>query len=175
MSPVRLRPAVPADRPVLERWDEAEHVIASDPNDDWSWQTELAREPAWREQLMAELDGRPIGFVQIIDPEAEESHYWGDCGPGLRAIDIWIGEADCLGQGHGTRMMQLALERCFADPNVMAVLIDPLLSNRRARRFYERLGFRPEGERRFNDDDCMVYRLTRADWAAKKDGPQGLP
>jgi aminoglycoside 6'-N-acetyltransferase len=35
-----------------------------------------------------------IGFVQIIDPAREESHYWGDAPGGLRAIDIWIGEAD---------------------------------------------------------------------------------
>jgi ribosomal protein S18 acetylase RimI-like enzyme len=60
----------------------------------------------------------------------------------LRAIDIWIGEAADLGRGYGTRMMRHALERCFADPAVKAVLIDPLASNTRARRFYERLGFR---------------------------------
>jgi RimJ/RimL family protein N-acetyltransferase len=73
--------------------------------------------------------GRPIGFVQIIDPAREESHYWGDCEPNLRAIDIWIGEADCLNKGYGTQMMRLAIERCFADPSVTAILIDPLASN----------------------------------------------
>jgi aminoglycoside 6'-N-acetyltransferase len=38
-------------------------------------------------------------------------------------------------------MMELALERCFADERVNAVLIDPMASNTRARRFYEKLGF----------------------------------
>jgi hypothetical protein len=37
-----------------------------------SWETELLRFPAWRQQL----DGRPIGFVQIINPLLEDSHYW---------------------------------------------------------------------------------------------------
>lgn len=122
---------------------------------------ELARNPDWREQLIAELEGRPIGFVQIIDPAREESRYWGDAGPNLRAVDIWIGEADCLGKGHGTQIMRLALERCFADPRVEAVLVDPLAANARAHRFYERLGFRRVGPRRFGADACLVYRVER--------------
>ena len=110
------------------------------------------------------VDGRPVGFLQIIDPAAEETHYWGDVEGGLRAIDIWIGEEEDLGRGYGTRMMRLALERCFADPGVGAVLIDPLEINIRARRFYERLGFRLVERRRFGDDDCCVYRLERSAW-----------
>jgi hypothetical protein len=34
----------------------------------------------------------------------------------------------------------------------------------RALRFYERLGFKPIGPRRFGEDECMVYRLERASW-----------
>ena len=136
-------------------------MVSSDPNDDWGWETELARSPAWREQLIAEVDGRPVGFVQIIDPAREDSHYWGEVGENLRAIDLWIGEEADLGQGYGTRMMELALARCFADPAVSAVLIDPLAGNTRAHRFYEGLGFRFVERRRFGQDDCFVYRLDR--------------
>ena len=140
--------------------------MASDPNDDWNWEVELARDPDWREQLIAELDGRPIGFVQIIDPAREETRYWGDVAAGFRALDIWIGEEDDLGRGHGTRMMRLALDRCFSDPEVSAVLIDPLASNTRAHRFYERLGFRFVERRGFGADDCFVLRLARAEYAS---------
>lgn len=162
---MELRPATPADLGLLRRWDEQPHVIASDPNDDWSWETELNRAPDWREQLIAELDGRPIGFIQIIDPAREESRYWGDVPADLRAVDIWIGEASDLGKGYGTKMMQLALARCFADQDVSAVLIDPLASNMRAHRFYERLGFQFVERRRFGEDECLVYRLDRAKYA----------
>ncbi len=162
---ITLRPATPADAPLLRHWDEQPHVVAADPNDDWDWENELARTPDWREQLMAELGDRPIGFVQIINPAQEESHYWGDVPDHLRAIDIWIGEASELGKGYGTQMMSLALARCFADPQVTAVLIDPLTSNTRAHRFYERLGFKFLEHRRFDSDDCLVYRLTRGDWS----------
>jgi aminoglycoside 6'-N-acetyltransferase len=162
---VSLRPATPADLPLLRRWDEQPHVVASDPNDDWDWVTELARNPDWREQLVAEVDGRPIGFLQIVDPAREDSCYWGEVTRDLRALDIWIGDPEDLGRGYGTEMMRLALARCFADPRIAAVLLDPLASNTRAHQFYERLGFRFVERRRFGDDDCFVYRLDRADYA----------
>jgi aminoglycoside 6'-N-acetyltransferase len=161
---MNLRHATPADLDLLQHWDEQAHVIASDPNDDWHWEVELERSPDWREQLIAEIEGRPIGFIQIIDPAREDSHYWGDIATNLRAIDIWIGEEADLGKGYGTKMMRLALARCFADPAVTAVLIDPLVSNTRAHRFYERLGFKQIDRRQFGDDECFVYRLNREDW-----------
>ena len=87
----------------------------------------------------------------------------GDVPENLRAIDLWIGEERDLGQGYGTQMMHLALARCFAVPEVVAIIIDPLASNTRTHRFYERLGFRFVERRRFGDDDCLVYRLERSD------------
>lgn len=161
---IDLRPATPADAALLRHWDEQPHVIASDPNDDWNWEIELERTPEWREQLIAQIGSRPIGFIEIIDPARDDSHYWGNVTENLRAIDIWIGEESNLGKGYGTQMMQLALARCFADPLVTAVLIDPLASNTRAHRFYERLGFQFVELRQFGEDECFVYRLNRVDW-----------
>jgi aminoglycoside 6'-N-acetyltransferase len=157
---MNLRTATIADLARLRHWHEQPHVLAAT-DDDWGWEVELNRRPDWREQLIAEVDGRPVGFVQIIDPAREESQYWGDVPAGLRAIDIWIGEADDLGKGYGTKMMELALVRCFFDPAVTAVLVDPLENNTRSHRFYERLGFEFVERRRFGHDDCFVYRLTR--------------
>lgn len=99
---MNLRAATLADLALLRHWDEQPHVVASDPNDDWNWEVQLARCPDWREQLIAELDGRPIGFLHLIDPAREESHYWGAVPAHLRAIDIWIGEAAALGRGHAS-------------------------------------------------------------------------
>lgn len=63
MLHLRLRPATIKDLPLLLYWDEQPHAVASDPNNDWNWAEELHRKPEWREQLVADLDGRPIGFV----------------------------------------------------------------------------------------------------------------
>jgi aminoglycoside 6'-N-acetyltransferase len=159
-----LRGATTVDTALLRRWDQQPHVVASHPHDDWAWETELRKSHDWREQLIAEMDGRPVGFLQIIDPAREDSRYWGIVPPGLRAVDIWIGEPADLGKGYGTRMMHLALARCFEDPAVSAVLVDPVADNTRSHRFYERLGFRFVERRRFGRDDCIVYRLNRGDY-----------
>ena len=158
---IKLRPATIDDLELLEYWDTKQHVIDCDPSDEWDWETELNRDPVWREQLMAELNGKPIGFIQIIDPYKEETRYWGDVGQDKRAIDIWIGEETNLNKGYGTIMMNLAIDRCFSDPAVNAILIDPLKSNTKAHRFYERLGFEFVEERAFNDEACYVYELAR--------------
>lgn len=158
---IQFRKANLNDLKLLQYWDTKQHVIDCDPDGDWEWEKELAYEPEWREQLVAELEGSPIGFVQIIDPHLEETHYWGTVGPGKRAIDIWIGEEAQLGRGYGTQMMRLAIARCFKDPNVNSILIDPLKTNVKAHRFYERLGFVFVEERVFEGAACFVYELKR--------------
>ncbi|MEL7545175.1 MAG: GNAT family N-acetyltransferase [Pseudomonadota bacterium] len=170
---VILRPATLADAPLFDSWDQQPHVIIATSDDpeaqtafeDAVWIDELSSDDPASHFYVAEVHGRPIGAMQVIDPALERTHYWGDdCPPNLRAVDIWIGEADCLGKGYGTEMMRLAIESAFADPLVEAILIDPLNSNTDAHRFYQRLGFRPIGRRMFEDDDCLVHRLDRADW-----------
>jgi aminoglycoside 6'-N-acetyltransferase len=161
--PVSLRLASLDDVPLLERWDTLPHVIAATGDDDVvDWVAELTRRAPWSEQFMIEADDRPVGIIQVIDPREEETHYWGDAAPHLRAIDIWIGEPEDLGRGFGTEGMRLAIDHCFADPDVSAILIDPLERNHRARAFYRRLGFVEVGPRRFGTDDCMVMRLDRS-------------
>ena len=61
-------------------------------------------------------------------------------------------------------MMEMAIDRCFKDPGVNSILIDPLKSNTRAHRFYERLGFRFVEQRSFGEDECFVYELKRNEW-----------
>lgn len=85
----------------------------------------------------------------------------------MRALDIWIGLAADLGKGYGTNMMKLALYKCFEPPEVNAVLIDPLKSNYRAHKFYERLGFQFVEERMFGEDNCRVYQLTRKQYQTR--------
>ncbi len=156
-----MRLATYEDLELLEEWDRQEHVIASDPDTDWNWDKELRYEPPWRQQLVAEVDGRPVGFVQIIDPAEEETHYWGDVSKNHRAIDIWIGMPEDLGKGYGSQMMNLSINRCFSNPDVEAILIDPLKTNFRAINFYRRFGFTHIEDRKFGDSWCSVMVLSR--------------
>lgn len=167
-----LRVATPADVPMLDLWDRDPVVIActsDDPDAEKAfegadWTEEIAANSAASCYYIAERDGRPIGAMQVIDPRAEPTHYWGDIETNLRAIDIWIGDARDRGGGNGAAMMRAVIDRCFDSPAVTAIVIDPLASNTRAHRFYQRLGFKPVGRRRFDKDECLVHRLERADW-----------
>lgn len=171
---ITLRPATLDDVPTFERWDRDPDVIAATSDDpdaatafeDIDWSEEIAAFSEVSGYYVAEEDGRPVGGMQIIDPHREPTHYWGDCPPHLRAIDIWIGDAIDRNRGLGVEMMRLAIDKCFADPDVIGIVIDPLNSNTDAHRFYQRLGFTVVGRRLFGDDDCLVHQLTREDWDA---------
>ena len=149
-----LREANINDISILQHWDKQQHVIDCDPEDDFDWEIELRKFPVWRKQFVAELNSRPIGFLQIIDPAEEETHYWGNIEKNLRAIDIWIGEKEDLGKGYGTVMMKLALKICFKDKTVKKVVIDPLETNVKSHKFYERIGFKFV-EERFRKESCL--------------------
>lgn len=168
-----LRQATLDDVATLALWDDKPHVkwctgldpqapIPDDEGEDWA--ALVTKDVDWFDVLMGEVDGRAIGVVQIIDPHLEETHYWGECAPNQRAIDIWIGEEADLGRGFGTQMMEQAIERCFDAPENVNILIDPLVINEKAIRFYRRLGFADVEERWFDEDHCLVMELRRAAW-----------
>jgi len=159
---ISLRTATIEDLDLLLYWDKKQHIIDSDPDDDWNWALELNRQPKWREQLIAELDGQPIGFVQLIDPAKEETNYWGNVEQDKRAIDIWIGEEENLGKGYGTIMMNLIKHRCFCNHTVTGILVDPLKSNTMAHRFYKKNGFEFIEERNFQGMLCFVYEFKKS-------------
>jgi aminoglycoside 6'-N-acetyltransferase len=174
---ITLRNATIDDIAMLLEWDEKEHLQGSyggDPDfNDWNWVYELRRNDlSWRYQLIAqgvenESHTIPIGFVQIIDPLEEESHYWGiDCEPNLRAIDIWIGDERYINRGCGTKIMKQVLQSSFVfgNMNVIGAIIDPMADNYAAHRFYQRLGFVPIGIQYFGPDRCLVHRMNRIDY-----------
>lgn len=148
--------------PILEMWDEDADVQSSGGEDDnLDWALEIGREVNWREILLAEHQGSPVGVAVLIDAREEETHYWGvDVEKGAWAIDIWIGEARNRSRGFGGQLMKAALTRCFFDHGASAVLVDPLLANVRAIKFYRREGFEAVGPRMFGGDECLVMRAT---------------
>jgi aminoglycoside 6'-N-acetyltransferase len=73
------------DVPLLDLWDRQPHVMAATSDDpdrpkafgDTCWPDELALVGPDCQYLVAELSGRPIGAMQIIDPHTEATRYWG--------------------------------------------------------------------------------------------------
>lgn len=163
-----MRKATIQDSELLRYWDNQPHKKEADPYSDWQWETELGRDVSWREQLIAEVDGRPIGFMELLRCAEEPEHYWGDVPSSWMAIDIWIGEGSDIGRGYGSQMLSQAMERCFANEDIHSIVLDPIVTNIRARRFYERHGFRFVENRWFDLDLCAVYRLDKSDWFERK-------
>ena len=97
---MKLRPAVVTDIPLLKAWDENPYVIdATGEDSDYDWSEEIPRTADWGELLIAEEGGRPIGFMEIIDPAREPTRYWGDyrsaraqypCAPVLRKARVQV-------------------------------------------------------------------------------------
>jgi len=55
-------------------------------------------------------------------------------------MDLYIGEADMVGRGHGSRFLRQHVEHLFSQ-GVPAAGADPHPQNIRARRAYEKAGF----------------------------------
>ena len=152
------------DVALLAQWDDDPdvHAAIGGRGSDWyDWPVELGRDVPWRELLIAEEDGRAVGFMQLADAAGEESHYWGDVAPGTWSLDIWIGAPDDRGRGLGAEMMQTAMQRIFEHHGATTIVIDPRSDNTRAIAFYGRLGFEQIGIRQFDDDECVVMQFLR--------------
>lgn len=174
---VILRKAFIDDLKMIQAWDKEPHVAAAigadeDIEDQWL-EKQLTTPSPFIWIYSAEINNQPIGCLQICDPVYEETHYWesalsqlkldkkelspnADSTSSLRAIDIWIGPKEYLGKGYGTQMMKLAHELCFQSANVTKILIDPLISNVRAIRFYKKLGYSEVKNHCFGDDHCLI-------------------
>jgi aminoglycoside 6'-N-acetyltransferase len=91
-----------------------------------------------------ELEDRPIGYVQFYAwvnwPEevramgVEPDDAWG--------IDLFIGETDVWGRGIGTRVVDVVSRHLFERCGARVVTLDPLMTNGRAIRSYEKAGYR---------------------------------
>ena len=163
---IALRPMRADDVDLVLRWDEDPDVAAAlgGPAADWyDWPAELTRDVPWRELLIAEEDGHPIGFVQLIDAAEEESHYWGEVEADTWAIDLWLGSPADRGRGLGSQVMRAAILRAFDEHEARTIVIDPVATNVRAIAFYERLGFARIGPRELDGELCLVMRLRRGD------------
>jgi GNAT superfamily N-acetyltransferase len=145
---VKIRVATPDDAPAIETirvqgWRSAyRHVFPPDdldalPIDPDRWRPRLHVPPPGWTTMMCEHDGRVVGFASI-GPSRDED------GPGeLYAIYV---DPDAWSTGAGRALMVEAERRLAAryDTALLWVLED----NPRARRFYERAGWAPDGTRK---------------------------
>ncbi|MFH1763734.1 MAG: GNAT family N-acetyltransferase [Gemmatimonadota bacterium] len=141
-SGVQLIPFLaPRDLPLLRAWLDRPHVTRwwGDPEEALA---HASQHPPAMHGIIA-LDGEPIGYVCWQSPSAEEIATAGLSAlpPDHIDVDIFIGEEDCIGRGIGPQVLFMVLERLEC-AGVSSVGLATDVDNQRARRAYEKAGFR---------------------------------
>ena len=99
-------------------------------------------DPTYR--YLAKIDGRPVGMLQHyrIGDSAEYAEALA-LGEDAIGVDLFIGEADLIGRGHGPAMLrQFLRDVAFPFHGLDVCVIGPSVKNRAAIRAYEKAGFR---------------------------------
>jgi aminoglycoside 6'-N-acetyltransferase len=137
----RFRTVENRDLPMLESW------IAQPHWQEWWGNTgealdeiQAAMEEDSTEPMIVELSGKPVAYVQTYDPHLEDGHPYQDQPYGSLGVDISIGDAAMLNQGHGTAILKALADMLFEE-GVPRLIIDPDQANTRAIRSYEKAGF----------------------------------
>ena len=140
MARYAFREMTADDLPMIRRWLAEPHVREwwGDPAEQYGLVSGDLDEPAM-DQYIVSADGRDFGYLQCYDLTAWNSGF-GEQPTGTRGIDLFIGEADMIEQGHGSAML-----RAFADERLKRgtprMVTDPDPQNLRALRAYENAGF----------------------------------
>jgi aminoglycoside 6'-N-acetyltransferase len=117
---------------------------------------------------LIKLDGRPIGEIQSyrVDDQPDYAAQIALDRPAV-GIDLFIGEADLIGKGHGPALIRAFLrDVAFPRYGVDLCVIGPTRSNTAAIRAYEKAGFRflkiylePDAR----EPEHYLMQLTRAE------------
>ena len=166
-------PVKSGDLPLLQFWLQQPHVrVWFGPPEIWMWEiSEYFTEP-WFEAYKVDLAGRPIAYLQCIDPRGAPPEliapfsFLRDAPVGTRALDFCIGEVDCLGRGYCAQIVVQFVKRVIARPDVWRLIVDPDPPNERAIRCYARAGFRRTEIVQTPDGPSLIMELIR-----RQDGP----
>ena len=142
LSPYAFRPAMRRDLPLLRSWLRMPEVVRwwGDPREQAILLEADLDEPRMVMAIVT-FDGRPFAYAQHYAADAWPQPHFAHLPPGSRAIDSFIGEPGMIGRGHGSAYLRLLAARLVAD-GAPIVAIDPAAENFRARRAYEKAGFR---------------------------------
>jgi aminoglycoside 6'-N-acetyltransferase len=138
-QPYRIRAAGEADLALIRAWRARPHVVEWWGDPDVEPEAEKLADPnidLW----LAEFDGRPFAFLQDYLVHAWDPHPFRYLPLGARGLDLFIGEPEMVGRGHGSRFLRQHVDALFAR-GVPAAGADPHPDNLRAQRAYEKAGF----------------------------------
>ena len=143
-SAYSFRPATANDLPRLHRWLNAPEVRRwwGNPSEEFELLRGDLNEPRMMMRIVS-LGERSFAYAQDYDVQSWPQPHLSHLPKGSRAIDSFIGWPSMIGRGHGHAYLSLLAARLCAE-GAPLVAIDPAEGNLRARRAYEKAGFRVE-------------------------------
>lgn len=113
------------------------------------------------DMFVIEQGGIPIGVIQsyIVQDYADYANEVGELPERALSVDLFIGEPDLIGRGHGTALLREFLRDAFARYGVAYCVIGPARANVPAIRSYEKVGFRYLRDYREDDTTDPVHVL----------------
>ena len=164
-----LRAVTDADLPLLQAWDEDPTIIALMgrkfvDTDAGTWLRSLGGKRSCKAWVIETLEGRLIGELELAELNWRA---------GSGELRICIGEKDYWGHGYGTDAICVALNAAFTDLGLTSVYLRVYVTNVRAIKVYERLGFRKQAvlepcARRADPAAVMLMNLTRQRWHTRQ-------
>jgi aminoglycoside 6'-N-acetyltransferase len=151
-----FRPIEKADAPMLRTWLEAPHVR--------EWWGEPDRELElidevfsldWIDAFIVAHEEHPFAYIQCYDLDSVEPQPFPDQPRGARGVDQFIGPAEMVGVGHGSRFIA-AFARDQLGRGAARIVTDPDPANARAIACYRKAGFRILGPRATPDGPCLL-------------------
>jgi aminoglycoside 6'-N-acetyltransferase len=117
---------------------------------------------------IVELEGRPFAYAQHYEVHTWPQPHLESLPFGTRAVDLFVGETDFHGQGHGSRFLRALASHLLAE-GAPLVVIDPDARNVRARNAFQRAGFRLHSIVAAGDVNValMMFRAQSASAPAK--------
>ena len=157
-SDYRFIQVTSADLPLLRNWlsdsevrrwwgdpDEEIALIAGDLEN-----SSIALNIVW-------FGAKPFAYIQDYDVHASPEKHRHHLPEGTRSIDVFVGEADMRGKGHGPKFLRLrAMD--LKQSGAPVVVIDPLVANLNARNAYKKAGF--IGDDAIDSDDGPIVVMT---------------
>ena len=176
-GPIAVRPLAQQDAPLLLKWMTNPLVLEFYGGRDLTYTPEKIQEEFYTPEkgarrCLVELEGTPIGYIQIYQLDAalcREYHYPYREGELAFGIDQFIGEPALWNKGIGRAFISLVIDHLTTTEGACAVILGPHDNNPRALRCYEACGFQkikflPAHELREGRwEDCwlMEYRPTK--------------
>lgn len=170
-SAIYLRPLDLADVPQLLTW-------MNDPEVTRQLRAYRPIMRVWEEEFLRKLSTSETDIalgIMVREPEqfiGVTGLHRLDVGNRHAAFGITIGETSAWGKGYGTEVTRLMVQYAFDRLNLNRVWLHVYEFNERARRVYQKVGFRPEGRLRqdtFRDGrywDTLVMGVLRDEWRA---------